>query len=1553
MLLSLAFSALARAEDPVQAPGTLASDASLAGGAPMAAAGVFVPTDLTIYTATELFEFAVDVNGGADYSGRVVRLGGDIDLRSATWTPIGYRSGSIDHRFRGTFDGDGHTVSGLLVSGGNYVGLFGQANYATIENLTVAGSVTAGSSSGGIVGYAENTDIINCVNNATVSGGGNYVGGVVGRLRSFGAFGVQGCVNNAAIHSIGGWIGGVAGYATRVVACVNHGAVSGGTNSQTSYPMGGVMGGADSTQSTYVIDRCYNTGAVTCDSLLAGGITGTVRSATLTNCYNRGTVTSANTAGSIGTPALAGGVVGSILSTSISGCYNAATVQHSGGSGTYTVGEVYAAATSSTATNNYSSTDTFTVADLGGAYVDDTGAINDGYPVLDWQVAAPSVHTITFDTTDTVAVRDGSDQAVGDSGTPGVYNLAAGTYSYTTSGGSKGSFSVIDSDRTIHTSADVLFSLTPPGASLTLQNSDGQVVAHDGTEGSYTAIPNDIYTYTAAADGYTSATGSLTLIGLDRSITVALADSSLVYNVTVDGCISGGTVTADPAGGTAGTVVTVTVTPGSGNQLVPDSLKYTTDIPYSGWTPIVDTGGVYSFTVPTANVTVTARFEKIPTPLFSVTKAPLPDPVWTVICSATQAEAGDTVQMTVSDTTDTSWATGLVVTGESGATYGFTTITAATGNGYHVNGAGVYSFIMPAEPVTVGFTWETSPLNVYLQLGNQERTLVHAYTRAEMEALAAANTSPIYYAGWNRLPETFMGKAVRYVTIEQLVASAHGFNPAVRYDGPDCLMKGLSIDNWYTNMPWTYVMGTDRYYYAALGDPFLAPENRTGLDREVPPVLAITGWSGGSVYVDNQPYDTMNAYRFWYGLSAEQYGDGTLPTMEERDARCTANNMAKWVTELTFVVAETHTVTADSGISGGTLSFDPASSIAGTTVTITPDPYSGWQYITNSLKYSADGGASYTPITSTEGVYSFTMPDADVVVTARFGDLSVPVSGVTLDKSTETVAVGGTAQLTATVAPANAGNQDLSWSSDNGAVATVNSGGLVKAKAVGEATITVTTEDGGHTAFCLVSVEAGAGDFFTIAVLPDTQFYSEGHPEIFTAQAQWIADNAVIQNIVFAAHLGDIIDDYDTDAQWQHAQQAMDIIKAAGIPYSLVPGNHDVNMNAADTTTFNTYFPAAGFSSFPWYGGGYPEGSNTSSYQLFTAMGQDFVVLDLVCTPTLLNAATEWANSVLTQYSDRKAIVVTHGYIHPNGDYAGGEDVSGPAIRNNIVRGHANVIAVLCGHIDGEYHGTDTGDAGNTVYNLLTNYTSEPNGGNGWLRLYKFYPLENKIRAVTYSPTLDEYQTDSDSEFELDLEQDSHPVTFSSVGEIYTTAVAAAGSQIGAPDDPVRAGYSFGGWYADEVLANPVNFPYTVTGDATLYAKWDTSGGIPLTLHAGWNLVGAGPGTAFPGALFTWNGSTFASTASPAASQGYWTKVASEHTVELVTVSGPHTLTLTSGWNLIGNPMATTAALTLPVGRIVFYYDASLSRYVSTTSLTPGQGAWVKGTAGETVTFGE
>ena len=105
----------------------------------------------------------------------------------------------------------------------------------------------------------------------------------------------------------------------------------------------------------------------------------------------------------------------------------------------------------------------------------------------------------------------------------------------------------------------------------------------------------------------------------------------------------------------------------------------------------------------------------------------------------------------------------------------------------------------------------------------------------------------------------------------------------------------------------------------------------------------------------------------------------------------------------------------------------------------------------------------------------------------------VHVTGVSLDKSTDTVAVGSTTTLTETVTPSNAADKTVSWSTSNSSVATV-SGGVVTGVAAGTAIITVTTTDGGYTDTCTVTVTGGGGGTWTtifdddVYIVPDSPY---------------------------------------------------------------------------------------------------------------------------------------------------------------------------------------------------------------------------------------------------------------------------------------------------------------------------------------------------------------------------------------------------------------------------------------------------------------------------------
>lgn len=170
---------------------------------------------------------ADDGNGTYNLSGVSFYLANDVAL-TGTWKPVGSTATYVDDFFAGTFDGCGHTISGLNVQG---QGLFAAINQAAIRNLNVSGTV-----------------------NSTVS----YVGGIVGKVQ---AGTIENCSFSGSVSSskskayVGGIAGGILGYGKKTIA----------------------------------IRDCYNTGSIT-GSDKAGGIVGQLQKGTIENCYSIGDI---------------------------------------------------------------------------------------------------------------------------------------------------------------------------------------------------------------------------------------------------------------------------------------------------------------------------------------------------------------------------------------------------------------------------------------------------------------------------------------------------------------------------------------------------------------------------------------------------------------------------------------------------------------------------------------------------------------------------------------------------------------------------------------------------------------------------------------------------------------------------------------------------------------------------------------------------------------------------------------------------------------------------------------------------------------------------------------------------------------------------------------------------------------------------------------------------------------------------------------------------------------------------------------------------------------
>ena len=252
--------------------------------------------------------------------------------------------------------------------------------------------------------------------------------------------------------------------------------------------------------------------------------------------------------------------------------------------------------------------------------------------------------------------------------------------------------------------------------------------------------------------------------------------------------------------------------------------------------------------------------------------------------------------------------------------------------------------------------------------------------------------------------------------------------------------------------------------------------------------------------------------------------------------------------------------------------------------------------------------------------------------------------------------------------------------------------------------------------------------------------------------------------------LGDCVENGNNVDEWEFAEAAFSLIEdpdttglTHGIPYSITVGNHDQypadDPDGNSTELYNRYFGSARFSGRDYYGGYY--GSNFDNhYELFSAGGMDFIIISLEYAGASPDVLT-WADNVLNTYSSRRAIVISHYIINTGnpGSWGGqGRDIY------DALKDRPNLFLMHSGHRPGEGQRVDT-HSGNTVHTVLADYQGRSNGGNGLLRILEFSPNNNEIRVKTYSPTLDEYETDSDSQFTLSYEMQG-AVDFVEIGQV-------------------------------------------------------------------------------------------------------------------------------------------------------------------------------------------
>lgn len=294
---------------------------------------------------------------------------------------------------------------------------------------------------------------------------------------------------------------------------------------------------------------------------------------------------------------------------------------------------------------------------------------------------------------------------------------------------------------------------------------------------------------------------------------------------------------------------------------------------------------------------------------------------------------------------------------------------------------------------------------------------------------------------------------------------------------------------------------------------------------------------------------------------------------------------------------------------------------------------------------------------------------------------------------------------------------------------------------------------------------------FSIIIIPDTQDLSTSKPEKLLRMTKWIANNASQLNLKMVLHVGDVVNrGLDEDEYyWQSHQTALNILEQANIPFMNAIGNHDYDnllRDNRDSTIFNQYCGMDWYNDKQWFGAAFQENKTENMYTKLDIEGEKYLFLSMEFGPR--DEVIDWANEVLFNNQDHRAIILTHSYMYLNGertkpgynhnpkDYPGTSDANdGEDLWNKCISKHKNIISVFSGHhiTDNISYRFDFGDHGNLVFQSFQNWQCAADGGDGRFRILRFDLDENKASINVFNPQTEKNETAEGYEVEFPINQ--------------------------------------------------------------------------------------------------------------------------------------------------------------------------------------------------------
>ena len=288
------------------------------------------------------------------------------------------------------------------------------------------------------------------------------------------------------------------------------------------------------------------------------------------------------------------------------------------------------------------------------------------------------------------------------------------------------------------------------------------------------------------------------------------------------------------------------------------------------------------------------------------------------------------------------------------------------------------------------------------------------------------------------------------------------------------------------------------------------------------------------------------------------------------------------------------------------------------------------------------------------------------------------------------------------------------------------------------------------------------GEFFatgdySFGVVGDTQVLARYTPESLKLYSKWAVENKDRVNLQAMLYMGDLTDGRSNSTDEEFAGQYIDVAEGFSImdgkvPYVFVPGNHDykADSNYRDLTMYNKYLPYSKYSNTSYFAGAYEEGQTQNTYYTFETHGVKYLVMALEFGPEA--KVMEWVCDVLEQYSDYRAIIITHGFLGQNEEmyddfdylsaywYFRRKGYSATSSRNmweKYLSYHENVFMILCGHSTQETiaYKPLKGKNGNTtmVFRIDHSYLVASKGFDTTMALFNFDETAKTISINYFS----------------------------------------------------------------------------------------------------------------------------------------------------------------------------------------------------------------------------